>query len=88
MDENLPPPACLDEPKLFEATFDAREHSAEVILAKMVCSGCGRREVCLADNLDERSGVWGGTTGRERRRLKKQGKAPAVYARGQARRTA
>jgi WhiB family redox-sensing transcriptional regulator len=42
--------------------------------AKRVCLGCGVRPECLEYALahDERFGIWGGLSERERRRLKKQ----------------
>lgn len=42
--------------------------------AKQVCLGCTVREQCLQDALDrdERFGVWGGLSERERRQLKHQ----------------
>lgn len=41
--------------------------------AKKVCGGCDVREQCLAYALenDEHFGIWGGTSERERRKLKK-----------------
>lgn len=41
--------------------------------AKRVCGNCGVRTACLADALvhNERFGVWGGLSERERRKLKK-----------------
>ena len=41
--------------------------------AKKVCRGCFVRDECLADALehDERFGIWGGLSERERRRLKR-----------------
>ena len=43
--------------------------------AKQVCAGCNVRAECLAYALAnrERFGVWGGTTERERRRLRRAG---------------
>ena len=42
--------------------------------AKRVCSGCGVRAECLEFALanDERFGIWGGLSERERRRLRLQ----------------
>ena len=41
--------------------------------AKRICSGCPVREECLEYALanDERFGIWGGMSERERRRLKR-----------------
>ena len=45
--------------------------------AKSVCAACGVRELCLTYALEneERFGVWGGLTPRERKRLMKKGTA-------------
>ena len=42
--------------------------------AKQVCRGCFVREQCLEDALerDERFGIWGGLSERERRRMKRE----------------
>ncbi|MEZ2121510.1 MULTISPECIES: WhiB family transcriptional regulator [unclassified Corynebacterium] len=42
--------------------------------AKRICQACGVRDECLEYALenDERFGIWGGLSERERRRLKKQ----------------
>lgn len=45
--------------------------------AKEVCARCPVRQQCLAANLGEREGVWGGTTPAERRRIRVElGAAP------------
>lgn len=43
----------------------------DVTRALAVCAGCGVRETCLAHALGRRepTGIWGGTTERERRRV-------------------
>jgi len=43
----------------------------DVARALAVCAGCGVRETCLAHALGRRepTGIWGGTTERERRRV-------------------
>ena len=48
------------------------EKGGSVRPAKRVCMACEVREACLEYALerDERSGVWGGMSERERRRLK------------------
>lgn len=46
----------------------------EALEAKSVCAGCGVRVACLEYALQsrEKSGVWGGATERERRRMIRQ----------------
>jgi WhiB family redox-sensing transcriptional regulator len=48
--------------------------------AKSVCEGCPVRDTCLNYALEhnERFGVWGGTSERERRVLRRQAAAAAV----------
>jgi WhiB family redox-sensing transcriptional regulator len=43
--------------------------------AKAVCAGCAVKRECLAYALDgaEREGIWGGSSGRDRRTLRKRG---------------
>lgn len=50
--------------------------------AKQVCAGCFVRDDCLAYAMehDERFGVWGGKSERERRRLRPPGHIPAPVA--------
>ena len=56
--------------------------------AKRICAGCEVRAECLAYALAhrERFGVWGGTTERERRRLRRAG-GPGTPTRAPDRRT-
>lgn len=53
------------DPRVF---FPERGESTAEALA--VCSECPIRLLCLEQNLGERSGVWGGMTGRQRKRLR------------------
>lgn len=66
-------PACLfvDPEVFFPASYGAA-HRRQVDLAKAVCARCPRTAQCLALALatDEEFGIWGGTTPRERRRLR------------------
>lgn len=57
------------DPELF---FPGRGDSTEP--AKQVCAGCPVRSECLEHALDhgEKWGIWGGTSGRERRRIRRQ----------------
>lgn len=62
--------ACrgVDPDLMFPATTDSAR------AAKAVCSGCGVREECLAFAIanHEAYGVWGMTTEKERRRLRRE----------------
>lgn len=59
---------CLGvDPELF---FPGRGESTKE--AKEVCYGCIVREDCLAFGLDERFGIWGGMSERERRILRRR----------------
>jgi hypothetical protein len=76
-----------------EAFFPEKGGSARAALA--VCVECPVRSECLSYALenDERFGVWGGTTERERRRLRRdrqeaadgEGHVPGLTARGDGR---
>ena len=57
-------------PDLF---FPERGDTAGVRAALRVCAGCRVREDCLAAHPLERDGIWGGTTARDRRRLRRVG---------------
>lgn len=59
--------ACRDaDPALF---FPERGES--LAPAHAYCAGCAVRDTCLDEGLGERFGVWGGTSERERRRLRR-----------------
>lgn len=53
------------------------EHEAQA--AKSVCEGCEVKATCLDHALTfrEKSGVWGGATERDRRRILRQRRRPA-----------
>jgi hypothetical protein len=53
-----------------EVFFRARGESLDV--ARGFCSRCPVRAECLASGLSERLGVWGGTSDRERRKLRSE----------------
>lgn len=56
--------------------FPERGDMTAIRQAKAVCRGCTVRAACLAANLDELDGVFGGTTPTERQRLRmKRGRA-------------
>lgn len=62
------------------------EKGGSVREAKSVCRGCEVREKCLEwalDN-DERFGIWGGLSERERRRLKRDRQTPEERAESRA----
>lgn len=62
--------ACIGAP--FEVFFPTR--GADVDAAKVICRCCQVRSECLAYalNTGEKYGIWGGTSERQRRRLRKQ----------------
>jgi len=70
--------ACLGRPDLFFAPDESEtrsERRRREAAAKSVCGRCPVRNDCLADALasDERFGIWGGLTERERRSLRRSG---------------
>lgn len=56
------------------------EKGGKVAAAKRVCVACEVRAECLEWALahDEKSGIWGGLSGQERRRLQRQRAAVSV----------
>lgn len=67
--------ACLaEDPELFFAIGTGPDALAQIEDAKAVCAGCPVVGTCLAWALDTRQddGVWGATTGDERRALRRQ----------------
>jgi WhiB family transcriptional regulator, redox-sensing transcriptional regulator len=66
------------DPEIFYPPVD--EEEAEAAEAKAVCAGCPVRKACLEFALDTREadGIWGGTTGRERRRILRQRRKTAA----------
>ena len=61
--------ACrVQDPEIF---FPERENVLTVATAKRLCGRCAVQEVCLQSALErhEEFGVWGGTSGRERRKM-------------------
>ena len=65
--------ACsgLDTHLFFPASED---DPRAVALARQVCAACPAREACLEYAVESRqsSGIWGGATSRERRRLRRR----------------
>jgi WhiB family transcriptional regulator, redox-sensing transcriptional regulator len=62
-------PACAD----LDPNWFFPDDLLGVRRAKEICTGCGVRAACLEEALADRrlTGVWGGTTGTERRRLRR-----------------
>lgn len=65
--------------KGLEAAIFYPDDELEAQAAKAVCEGCGVQSACLAHALSfrEKSGVWGGATERDRRRILRQRRRPA-----------
>ena len=62
--------ACLGaSPDLF---FPERGDTEGTEAALAVCATCPVRPDCLAAHIDEREGVWGGTSARQRRQMRGQ----------------
>jgi WhiB family redox-sensing transcriptional regulator len=66
--------ACKGKPSWM--FFPARGDSKTLDAAKAVCATCPVSAQCLAANLGQKVGVWGGTSENERRALRKQEAAP------------
>jgi WhiB family transcriptional regulator, redox-sensing transcriptional regulator len=67
--------ACRDtEPELFFPIGSTGTAIAQIESAKRVCNQCDASKACLEFALatNQESGVWGGTTEEERRKLRKQ----------------
>ncbi|MFJ3658305.1 WhiB family transcriptional regulator [Streptomyces nigra] len=70
-----PQPACVGEdPELFFPIGDTGPALLQIEEAKAVCRRCPLIESCLQDALDrnETSGVWGGLSETERRKMKRR----------------
>lgn len=64
--------ACAGlDPALFYPDPDDDGYADAVAEAKAVCAGCAVRDQCLADHLDEKHGVVGGTSPEERIALRR-----------------
>ena len=63
--------ACANEPTDLFFPPDTGDSHVVVAAAKAICAECGVREACLAYAMKnhEPSGVWGGTSAPDRRRL-------------------
>ena len=68
--------ACRDaDPELFFPDREIRSARTQVKTAKLICRGCPVQAICLSWALDsgQESGIWGGLTEDERRRLRRRG---------------
>jgi WhiB family redox-sensing transcriptional regulator len=66
--------ACSDtDPDLFFPIGTTGQALEQIAAAKLVCSGCEVRAACLefAMATNQESGVWGGTSEEERRKMRK-----------------
>ena len=67
-----PAPCTKADPEIFFAEPDQSGAAAMTRQAKGYCNGCPYREECLAwAVLNNEVGVWGGTSGNERRRIRR-----------------
>ena len=69
--------ACRDaDPELFFPDCDMRSARTQVKTAKLICRGCPVQATCLNWALasGQESGIWGGLTEDERRRLQRRGR--------------
>lgn len=67
--------ACQhSDPELFFPVTETGAAASQLARAKAVCAGCPVRDPCLQFALDsgQAFGVWGGTTGEERRLIRRR----------------
>jgi WhiB family redox-sensing transcriptional regulator len=67
--------ACRDtDPDLFFPVGTTGPAIEQIEMAKTVCGGCDARQPCLefALTTNQDSGIWGGTSEEERRKLRRQ----------------
>jgi WhiB family redox-sensing transcriptional regulator len=70
--------ACRAQgPKSFFAEGQGSEPQRRVAEARKVCQGCSVRIECLEANIDEKFGVWGGTSVEERLEIKRHRRSAA-----------
>lgn len=65
--------ACLEEdPELFFPEGESERYQRQIDAALEVCGSCPVVDECLSYALeaDQRTGIWGGTTAEQRRRLR------------------
>jgi WhiB family redox-sensing transcriptional regulator len=64
--------ACQSaDPSIFFPVGEDNPRDPDYSTAKKICSTCEVRGECLVAGLNERYGVWGGTTPRQRRDMRK-----------------
>ncbi len=64
---------CLDEdPELFFPEGESERYQRQIAAALEVCATCPVSQECLdyALEADQRTGIWGGTTAEQRRRIR------------------
>ena len=74
--------ACRDaDPELFFPDGDIRSARAQLKTAKLICRGCPVSATCLNWALanGQETGIWGGLTEDERRRLHRRGLLPTSH---------
>jgi WhiB family redox-sensing transcriptional regulator len=72
------PTACRDvDTNIFFPVDDHRMQQQQIDDAKAICRECPARMECLefAIATNQKFGIWGGTTDKERRRIKRQRRA-------------
>ncbi len=80
--------ACRSsDPELFFPVGSTGPVLEEIEAAKKVCESCPARQPCLQFALDtnQDTGIWGGTTEEERRRIRRSrraGRSPAIAVGG------
>lgn len=69
-----PSTPCEADPDLFFPVSEAGRSLVQIAEAKQLCRRCPRVADCLRDALDEGHdyGIWGATTGAERRRIRRR----------------
>ncbi len=55
-----------------ETFFPTRGEMDLIAKAKRICNGCPVKDECLAYGMEEKFGVWGGTSEKERRGIRSQ----------------
>lgn len=62
------------DPDIFNPDHDDPQKAEKEAAAKKICGGCAHKVECMLYALDKKeSGVWGGTSERQRRRMRNNG---------------